>query len=307
MIPELAKHTEKLNYFYVMATSGSLQASARKLGLSAPTLSYNLKHLEEITGTQLMIRSNKGVRLTERGELLLVFCRKLFKELDQVERLMTNPKMESVTRIKVGTYPSIAVYFWPHVLAAIGTDSSLSVSIMTNRSQVVQEALYRRDIDLALTVETNPMQGVIHHELYKDDYAFYASSTWKGSQISRDQMRDSTIMYIPDAKDREGRSLRQYLLGWDLPFKEEFELDSLEVVSEFIKRGYGLGILPTQVANSLGDSVKLVRPEGTGTSQFGEHRFYLYYREDLELPQRLMDIFLDASMAAVTQIGAAKQ
>lgn len=304
MYPELAKHSEKLNYFYTIATTGSLQACARKLGLSAPTLSYNLKQLEEIIGKKLMHRSNKGIQLTEAGELLLAFCKRYFKELEQVEKMMHNPELSSVTRIKVGTYHSIAIYFWPHVMNAIVDDSTLSVSISTDRSDRILEALYRRDIDLALTVESGNLSGIVQHELYRDSYAFYCSRKAEKSLLSKKDIGKNTIIYIPDAQDKNRKTISQYLFGWDLNFAEEFQLDSFEVIAEFTKRNYGIGILPTKVAENYKDEIQLVKIEDLESTVFGEHRFFLSYREDLSLPQRLMNVFLEASLAAVTQVEA---
>ncbi len=302
MIPELAKHTEKLFYFFEVANIGSLQASARKLGVSAPTLSYSIKCLEEISGVKLFNRSKMGVTLTEAGERLLTFCRKFYRELEEVENLLINPTETPLTRVKVGTFQSIAIYFWPFLLDALKEDPNLSISIMTNRSQTVLEALHRRDVDIALTVEAGEQVNLIRHELYKDDYAVFASKSAPKTKFSRDQLRKISFMYIPDARDQNGITLRQHLHSWGVSFKEEFELDSFEVITEFITRNYGIGILPSKVAKTYSDRLKKVRLEGMQTARFGTHRFFLSYRDDLELPQSLMNHFLESAKLAVGQM-----
>ncbi len=106
-------------------------------------------------------------------------------------------------------------------------------------------------------------------------------------------------MYIPDAVDCDGISLRQHVYMTKLQPKEIFDLDSFEVIVEFVKKGYGLGILPKRVAANYGKAIKEVRLEGTEKKYFGKHRFFLSYRKDLELTQSLMDLFLDSAIDAV--------
>ncbi len=88
------------------------------------------------------------------------------------------------------------------------------------------------------------------------------------------------------------------------PIKEIFDLDSFEVIAEFVKRGYGLGILPKKVAISYGKSLREVRLEGTAKKYFGQHRFFLSYRNDLELTQSLMNLFLNSANDAVRDMSS---
>ena len=79
MLPELAQHTEKLYYFYEVAQAGSLVACARKLNISAPTISYAIKQLEMVTNVQVFSRSKQGMELTDSGQHLYTFCKKYFQ------------------------------------------------------------------------------------------------------------------------------------------------------------------------------------------------------------------------------------
>lgn len=122
--------------------------------------------------------------------------------------------------------------------------------------------------------------------------------------MKRAEVLQLTILYIPDAVDEDGKSIRQYLHGWNLIFKNEFELDSLEVVSEFVKKGYGIGILPTKVAKTHGGDLKLLKIEGLGSAKFGLHRFFLSYRDDLEISQSLMRILIDSAKKASVDLNS---
>jgi DNA-binding transcriptional LysR family regulator len=299
MLPELVHHSEKLFYFYEIANTGSYQATARKLGLSAPTLSYAIKKLEEVIKAPVFNRGSKGVTVTDAGEKLLAFCRRFYRDVEDVQRQIRQGSLETIERIRFGTYQSIAIYFWPNLVEALGSHPNLSMSMMTNRSQVVLESLIQREIDMALTVEDFQDQGLTKHELYKDQYSLYGPAHLKSGHLKKADVTKFPLLYIPDAVDATRKTLRQHLHSWDLKFRDEFELDSFEVIGEFVKKGYGIGILPIKVAKQYGDSIKKLKVEGVPARNFGTHRFFLSYREDLDIPQKLMKTILEAANSAV--------
>ena len=59
-----------LQYFLAVAQENSISGAAEFLHLSQPTLSRQLKELEEELGKQLFIRGNRGITLTEEGMIL---------------------------------------------------------------------------------------------------------------------------------------------------------------------------------------------------------------------------------------------
>lgn len=302
LLPILAQHAEKLTYFYEVSLSGSLNASARKMAISAPTISYAIKQLELVINTKLFERSKEGMKLTLAGEHLRTFCERHYREMEDLEALLKKPAGNQVTRLRIGTFQSIAIYFWPYMMEILKDEPSLSMSIKTDRSSSIIDSLIKKEIDMAITVEGKQTPELIRHELYKDEYSAYTSIDEPGSKLSKEQAKDRTMMYIPDAEDYEGVSLRRHLYTTDLHFKEIFEIDSFEVIAEFASRNYGIGILPRKVAIKHQDRIKEIKIEGMPKKRFGTHRFFLSYRKDLEISQILMSLVLDAAYQAVQNL-----
>ncbi len=288
MNSKLIMHTEKLMYFFEVANSGSFQACSRRLGLTASTLSYNVTSLEKVLNKSLFQRSKSGITLTKEGTLLWNFCQQYFKELEKIENNITNSKFADIINLRVGTFQSIALYFFPLLLDSLKTAPNISVNLTTDRSSDILELLVRKKIDLALTVETFKQSDLIRHEIYKDEYALYASKKFKERKFSKENIRNYSIIYIPDAIDQNKITLREHLRRKNLTFKEEFELDSFEVCAEFVSRGMGIGVLPTKVANRFKSQIKPIRINKEKTTYFGSHRFFLSYRKDLDLPNKLI-------------------
>ena len=286
MNTELLRHTEKLYYFYEAALSGSLQAAARKLRTTASTLSYAIKQLEEVLEGELFIRSHKGVKTTDTGELLFLFCKKFFHELDDIHAT-TKSKQKQIVRLRLGTFASIAIYLGPLLWQAVQEDGSTSISITTNRSKDILESMLNKDIHLAITVEALKHPNLITHELYNDYYSCYISSSLAPNAVTSAWLRRNSLIYMHDASDSDGKNLANYTHDWNIQFKDHFELDSLEVVAEFTCKGLGIGILPNNVAGMRGEQLAVLKLPGV-PYRFGYHRFFFSYRDDLDLSQKII-------------------
>lgn len=298
----LKGHSDKLYYFYQIALCGSLHKAARQLAVSPPTLSYSIKALEEALKKPLLIRSKTGVGLTPAGEILLQFCHRHFAELQRLEADIQQADGEKRQQIRAGTFPSIAIYFWPHLLKAMETHHNIQLSLMTNRSYSVLETLLQRQIDVALTVEAPKHLDLIRHELYEDSYSFYCSADQK---IGKD-LYQLPLLYMPEAIDHEAVPLKQHIMNMSLPFEKVFEVDSLEVIAQFVTHNYGVGVLPTQVGRTYKKQLKKLNLKSKKLPQsFGMHRFYMCYRKDLDLSQKLISAFLKAAQQSVTELNKA--
>lgn len=299
MSEDITRHSEKLYYFYQITRYGSLHAAGRSLRISPPTLSYSISELERILNVKLFNRSSKGMDLTSEGDKLKIFCQRFFEELSSISQNLSNPEFTPKRKIKIGIFPSIAIYFWPLVYEYLGQNDDLLISLNTNRSQVLLESLVKKEIDVAITVDSIKEGSIIKQLLYEDHYAFYVS---KSKNIQRESFKNEVLFYMPEARDQEGKNLRQYLTGSNLKFNNEFELDSLEVTKEFVLRGYGIGILPTQVAKAFKSEIKLIRPSIDLPSEFGPHSFYFSYRNDLDLAEKVIQNMISAAKKAVKKM-----
>ena len=77
---------QQLRYFVEVAAEGSISAAADLLYVSQPTLSAALKELEARTGRALLVRSSKGVSLTEEGVEFLGYARQVIEQAELLEQ-----------------------------------------------------------------------------------------------------------------------------------------------------------------------------------------------------------------------------
>ncbi|HXV93747.1 MAG TPA: LysR family transcriptional regulator [Pseudonocardia sp.] len=91
-----------LRLVVTIADAGSLSAAARDLGMQQPTVSTQLKRIEDLLGGPLFERSAQGVEPTERGRTVLRRARAILARMDQLD----TPEPESAERrtVRVRTY-----------------------------------------------------------------------------------------------------------------------------------------------------------------------------------------------------------
>lgn len=94
-----------LRYLLAVAEYGSFTRAAEALHVSQPTLSQQIKHLEESLGAQLLDRSGRTVRLTDTGEIYLRHARRALGELDAGTRAINDVQDMSRGSLRLGWTP----------------------------------------------------------------------------------------------------------------------------------------------------------------------------------------------------------
>jgi LysR family nitrogen assimilation transcriptional regulator len=99
----------QLHYFLAIAEHGSISAAAPALGVAQPSLSENISRLEECLDTQLIVRSPRGIQLTEAGVALVGHARELLRNatlaVEDVRHLGTNARGPA----SIGLPPSVGM------------------------------------------------------------------------------------------------------------------------------------------------------------------------------------------------------
>ena len=92
-----------LQYFLAVAREQNISAAAQSLHLTQPTLSRQLRELEEELGKQLMIRGNRKITLTEEGMLLRKRAEEILLLVDRTAQELTQPSDTISGDIYIGT------------------------------------------------------------------------------------------------------------------------------------------------------------------------------------------------------------
>jgi len=141
-----------LRSFWAVARTGSFTRAAAEIGVSQPTITRQVKAIEERYNTVLLVRDHKGCHTTPAGERLLAHVNEIFSALDRAER--------ELSRDPIGTirFMSVRHTLMIDVLALLSrTMPSVTMKVTVEPSVVSQAALENGDCDLALLALTEPI------------------------------------------------------------------------------------------------------------------------------------------------------
>lgn len=105
----------QLRYFVAVAESGSFSRAAKQCGIAQPSLSQQIKRLEETLGCLLFDRFGRTIALTEAGEALLPRAKRILAEVRQASDELTG-EAPLAQRVRVGAIPTMAPYLLPRAI-----------------------------------------------------------------------------------------------------------------------------------------------------------------------------------------------
>jgi DNA-binding transcriptional LysR family regulator len=131
-----------LSIFAAIAETGSLTGSARKLHISQPALSRELRTFEARLGVTLFERHPKGMRATHAGEVLSRYAARLFELERAAEAAMREIAGAFHGRLSLGASNTIGTYVLPRVLAALRRDRpQVQVSLFVGNTEQVSQGV----------------------------------------------------------------------------------------------------------------------------------------------------------------------
>lgn len=161
----------QLRYFVVIAEEGSLSRAARRLHVSQPPLSTQMKSLEDELGVQLFERSNRGVSLTAAGSVFFDETRAVLARLEHATTEARRADRADVGMLSVG-FVSIADYgILPPALRSFRASFPLvdvQLHELTTDAQIREIRAGRLDLGIGLAPVDEPaveFEGVLREEL----------------------------------------------------------------------------------------------------------------------------------------------
>jgi DNA-binding transcriptional LysR family regulator len=112
----------RLRVLVAVARHGSVTAAARALNYAQPSVSHHLARLEAETGTRLIQRSGRSVRLTDAGRLLAGRAEEILGRLDAAEHELAAHVGQQEERIRLAGFPSALATLVPAAAARLGAD-----------------------------------------------------------------------------------------------------------------------------------------------------------------------------------------
>jgi DNA-binding transcriptional LysR family regulator len=148
---ERAVTLRQLRTFKTVADVTSFSLAAQRLKLSQPSVSYQVKELEEALGLPLLDRLGKRVQLTEAGTVLYSYARRMLDTLDEATVAIEEMRGVKRGRLRVGASTTVGIYLLPAALGAFKKlHPGLVISLEIGTRTRVTEQVLNNVLDLAV-------------------------------------------------------------------------------------------------------------------------------------------------------------
>ena len=166
----------QLEYLLAVANFGSFSIASEHCFVTQPSLSMQIKALEEELGVMLLDRSKKPVVPTEAGEAVLAQVRETLREFHSIKEVVHQLKGEVSGEIRLGVIPTIAPYLLhKFVPEFVQRYPNVKVEVREMKTADIIEALKHDRIDAALVASGTCGEGITEHDLFSDHFYAYLS------------------------------------------------------------------------------------------------------------------------------------
>jgi LysR family hydrogen peroxide-inducible transcriptional activator len=236
-----------LKYLVALADTGHFGKAAERSFVSQPTLSAQLKKLEEYLGVKLVERQPKNVQLTEVGRQIVVRARRMLDEGEEIIALARSNTDPFAGKLKVGLIPTIGPYLLPRVMQKIRKAvPHLGLMLYEYQTEELLKRLRDGEIDLGIMALPVPQDGLESRALYDEAFTVALPNqhplTAK-TTIRVQDLKGQTLLLLED-----GHCLRDQALEVcsrvDVREAEDFRATSLETLRQMVVAGLGITLLP---------------------------------------------------------------
>lgn len=146
--------------FYTVAQCGNISAAARKLYISQPAVSKSVSRLEESFSSPLLVRSSRGVTLTENGRLLYKQLETAFQAIRQGEEMISRNDLLGAGSLSMGVSATLCKYvLLPYLQDYIAENPYVKISLSCQSTHETITALENGALELGLVGESERLEG----------------------------------------------------------------------------------------------------------------------------------------------------
>lgn len=244
-----------LLYFWTVAREGSIAAATEKLNLTQPTISAQLRLLEESLGEKLFEKSGRRLVLTDSGRIALRYADEIFALGRELRDVLRDRPTGKPMKVHVGiadVVPKLVAY---RVLRpAFDAAPQVEIICRESSSENLFVLLGQHEVDLVIT--DTPSSGTplraYNHVLGESGTTFFAVSAVAASlRKNFPQSLEGAPMLLPGENTQTRRALELWFDSTGITPRRVGEFDDLALMTAFGRAGSGVFPAPTAIEREI--------------------------------------------------------
>ena len=238
--------------FYVVANAGNITKASEELYISQPAVTKSIKQLENSLGGKLFIRTKKGVKLTDEGNVLLKYVKNILEEAKNAENKFNSLMKLEEGKIHIGASATVTKHFlmkyikkfhelYPNIEIKITNELTTNL-VKDLRNGYVDFLVTNLPVKDYLDLDIKPC-ALLHD-------TFACNSTYL-PKIDKVYSLEEIVKYKTIAQKQPSNTrsfLDKYMEENNIEFNPDIEIVSYNLVVEFTKAGFGIGYVTREFA-----------------------------------------------------------
>jgi len=249
-----------LRYFVAVAEAGSLSVAAeRRLHTSQPSLSRQIRDLEDEVGAQLLTRSARGIELTPAGRAFLDHARLVLSQVEAAAEAARRVAHPAKPCFSMGFLTGHELTWMPEALRILRDKlPNIDVMISSQYSPQLANALSKGTVDAAFLRRERGVPELAFRLLVKEPLMVVLPSDHRLAAlkaISPSDLGGETFVTVSDTAPVLRVVIDNYLKRSGINITPAHEVDHLAMGMSLIASTRGVGLLPAYAQNFLPSSV----------------------------------------------------
>jgi DNA-binding transcriptional LysR family regulator len=242
---------QKIETFLSAAENLSLSEAAKQLHLSQPTVSHQIKVLEQELGVELFVRSSTGLKLTEAGRLMLPWARRLLHDTNDLKDMMTSLQDEIVGELRIACSTTAGKYILPQMAARFCQRyPGIKVQILACGPENTTLKLLDGEAHIGVISTENADPSLEAQEFFRDTISLIVPSAHRWAMrksIAPEEILEEKIIMREETSGTRKVVLTE-LAKYDISLDDMnvfLELGNAEAIVRTVAAGYGVSFVST--------------------------------------------------------------
>ncbi|MEE4293491.1 MAG: LysR substrate-binding domain-containing protein [Xanthomonadales bacterium] len=236
-----------LQYFVKLADLRHFSKAADACFVSQPTLSTQIRKLEEELGVQLVERAPKNILLTPVGEEIAERARLVLSDVDQIRAVARRSGDPASGILRLGLFPTLAPYLLPHVVPGMRRAyPKLTLQLSEEKTETIITMLRQGELDAGLLALPISDEGLEITPLFDEPFVVAVPENHvlaEQDEICLSDLENAELLLL-----EEGHCLREHALEVcalsGARERVDFHATSMETLRQMVAAEVGVTLMP---------------------------------------------------------------
>ncbi|MCQ8104252.1 LysR substrate-binding domain-containing protein [Methylomonas sp. SURF-2] len=249
-----------LSYLVAVAELKNFSQAAEQCSIGQPTLSTQIKKLEEYLGVELFVREKNSVEVTDTCQEILPIAKRILADVQGIRQIAVHASDRHRNMLSLGAFPSLASYVLPEYVFRIKQHyPELKLQLVEEKTHALIALLLGKKLDAAMLALPVEHEQLTCRTLFEDPFTLAVCADHPLANLEEVDLNMAAREHLLLLD--EGHCLRDQALKLCDPSRfveHDFRASSLETLRFMVKNGVGVTLMPSVAVQAEDSDIRYI-------------------------------------------------